>query len=445
MAPTKVVIVGAGASARMLVKSLRASANGKPDKLHITVVQPNRFASMPYYQTLVLTKRDTLENNSTFVAVSGVDETVYGVAVACGDGILAVRPLTEDHGSADVADVQVLFDVLVGATGSAFPVLTETPGQSTKDRQKEIDQVSGALLSGKQVVIAGGGATGVELAADVLEGLPAESRKGKVTLICSTDRILRDQPLYYSERATRVLEELGATILFNERVVSHTESTMATKEEPVVHLKLKSGKSLDAEAYIAAFSRGANTLWLTTALPDGSSNLPAKLLNERGQVVVDDYLKSTAYAKLYALGAASSRTEPTIVPNLEAQAKTVAANIIKPNSTKQAPGIEHAIYQVVGHQTFSMMVPENLPMPAPVATLCCQWCGFPFNLLCPCWCCAVTCGPANPMTCGWCCGAPEGQGLAQTIMNLHAMKLFAGNTGYADTGKGAPKGEGMAR
>jgi NADH dehydrogenase FAD-containing subunit len=274
--PTKIVIVGAGASARILVKSLRASPNGKPDKVNITLIQPNKFASMPYYQTMVLTKTDTLTNNSTFSEVDGVDKTVYGVAVACGDGVLAVQPLNEAGSKDDSASpVEVPFDVLVAATGSSFPVLTETPGQSKEERQKEIDQVSEALLSGKDVVIAGGGSTGVELAADVLENLPADSRKGKVTLICSSDRLLADQPTSYSQRSKEIIEELGGVIIFNDRVVSHQESTIAT--DAAVKLDLKSGKSITCHVYIAAYDRGPITAWLTSV--HGDKTLPTKIVN----------------------------------------------------------------------------------------------------------------------------------------------------------------------
>jgi NADH dehydrogenase FAD-containing subunit len=133
----KVVIVGAGASARILVKTLKAS--GKAKNLHITVVQPNKFASLPYYQTLVLTQKDTLANNSTFQPIEGVDETVYGIAVACANGVLAVQPLN-DQGAKDESPAAVVkevpFDILVAATGSSFPILTETPGQSQGERQQ---------------------------------------------------------------------------------------------------------------------------------------------------------------------------------------------------------------------------------------------------------------------------------------------------------------------
>lgn len=160
MSTQNVVIVGAGASARLVAKTLKQNKAN----VHITVVQPNKFAALPWYQTLVLTKRDTLSNNCTFDTVPGADQTVYGVAMACNDGILAVRPLNEKTGSVDenAAPLEIPFDTLVAATGSKFPVVCETPGQSREEREAEIEKVSNALLSGNHVVVAGGGSIGVE-------------------------------------------------------------------------------------------------------------------------------------------------------------------------------------------------------------------------------------------------------------------------------------------
>lgn len=439
MPAKKIVIVGAGASARFLTKSLQPGK--KKGELEITVVQPNLFASLSYYQTLVLTKRETLVGNSTFQEVEGVDKTVYGTAVGCSDGVLAVQQLKEN--GKDI--VEVPFDILVAATGSSLPVVTETPGQSTEERQAEIDMFASALTSGESVVIAGGGAVGVELAGDILEALPVNSRKGKVTLVCSADRLMLDQPASYGEGCKIQLEALGCTILFKDRVTSHSESIVASSGKSV-GLELKSGKILECHAYVAAYSRGASTAWLTT--PHGEEvGLPSQLLNDRGQVVVNEFLQSTAYEKLFAVAATNDRKEIALFMNVEAEAKTAAANIMKPNSSKALPGLEHAVYQVVGHDTYATLMPENLPMPGCFTTLCCQWCGFPCNLLCPCFCCAAVCGPVDPMTCGYCCGAPEGAGLPKTLMAVKEMGVMAQQAGFINVGQQqqAPSGEDMKR
>ncbi|KAL3931921.1 MAG: hypothetical protein SGBAC_011089 [Bacillariaceae sp.] len=420
--PKKVVVVGAGASARNVTKLL------KGENVEITVIQPNTFASMPYYQTLVLTDRQSLVQNSTFAEIDGSDKTVYGTAVGCSDGVLSVQPLDKSKSVESVP-----FDVLVCATGFAFPVVCETPGQSQEERQAEIDSYVKALTSGENVVVGGGGTVGIELAADILEKLPEDSRKGKVTLISSSSKLLSTQADRYGDKCKEVLEELGAEIIFDDRVSSHNESTVSLKGEPIT-LTLKSGKILTCHAYVAAYSRGANTSWLTTAAK-GASALPDGLLNEKGQVIVNDYMQSTVYDKLYAMAATSSRKEPALFANVEAQAKTVAKNIVKPETAKQADGIMNPMYQLVGHDTFATLMPENTPLPPFCATLCCTWCGFPFNMLCPCFCLGVLVGPCDMMTCGYCCAPPEGKGLAMTLKGTKEANMIAEGAGYFVKGK----------
>eukprot|EP00980_Cylindrotheca_fusiformis_P000578 scaffold152_cov128-Cylindrotheca_fusiformis.AAC.1 len=208
----RIVVVGAGVAARLVTKYLKASKTA----CHITIIQPNKFSSMPFYQTMVLTKQIPFVENTTFAEIDGADATVYGVAVGCSDGSVAVKLL--DSGKTQ----QVPFDTLVCATGFGYPVILETPGQTKEDRLQEIEQYANALSSGNDVVIAGGGTVGVELAGDLLEKYP--NAKGRVTLICSSERLLMDQPPYYGERCQKVLEDMGCKFVFSDRVTSHSDS-----------------------------------------------------------------------------------------------------------------------------------------------------------------------------------------------------------------------------
>eukprot|EP00980_Cylindrotheca_fusiformis_P018703 scaffold6227_cov74-Cylindrotheca_fusiformis.AAC.1 len=239
----------------------------------------------------------------------------------------------------------VPFDTLVCATGFGYPVILETPGQTKEERLQEIEQYANALSSGNDVVIAGGGTVGVELAGDLLEKYP--NAKGRVTLICSSERLLMDQPPYYGVKCKQVLEDMGCKFVFSDRVTSHSDSEIGS-----LTLDLKSGKSLSCHAYVAAYARSPNTDFLTKKGADGAS-LPSSVVNAQGKVEVNEYLQSTDYDKLYALGATNTLTEPSIFMNIDGQAKTVAKNIISAKSTKKGPGVDHAVYQLVGHETFA--------------------------------------------------------------------------------------------
>jgi NADH dehydrogenase FAD-containing subunit len=87
----------------------------------------------------------------------------------------------------DYKDIQLIaFDIIVCALGISFPTVLATPGQSPADRKAEVENVSNFLTSpSTNVVIAGGGHVGVEIAGDVLEEHPPDGT-GSITLVCSS-------------------------------------------------------------------------------------------------------------------------------------------------------------------------------------------------------------------------------------------------------------------
>lgn len=217
---------------------------------------------------------------------------------------------------------------------------------------------------------------------------------------------------------------MGVQVIFNDRVTSHGDTTVAKNGKPM-ELNLKSGKTLPCDVYVAAYNRGPNTQWLR--------GLSEDVLNSRNQVITNAHLRSCAYPNLYAMGATTDRPEAALTINVEAQAKTIVANILQATSTKQKAGVKSPPFQSVGSSGF--LIPNNLPIPPFMATLCCDWCGYPFNLFCPCFCVAVLCGPVDAMTCGYCCGEPEGEGMVKTRLALKDMKLVANHVGYNNLGQ----------
>jgi hypothetical protein len=177
-----------------------------------------------------------------------------------------------------------------------------------------------------------------------------------------------------------------------------------------------------------------------------SGSLPGDLLNEKRQVKVDNFLASTAYPKLYCIGAVSDLAEPALTPNIQAQAKTIAKNIVKPGSAVHIPGpMKKPMIQIVGSKTFGMLIPSSMNAPSCCSTLMFKWCGFPCNLLCPCVCCMMCCGPMDFFFCGYCCGDPEGQGVPNTLNGLASLGVAAGMAGMDGIAKVAPEGSEMKR
>lgn len=144
-----------------------------------------------------------------------------------------------------------------------------------------------------RVVIVGGGATGVELAAELhnttrvlaaygLENIDAE-RYLRLALVNADPRILAQLPERISAATTEILQGLGVQVLNGEQVVEVTASEVRTR----------SGKSLPADLVVwAAGIKGADFL---RTLGD----LEANRLN---QLVVAATLQTTRDPDIFAIG-----------------------------------------------------------------------------------------------------------------------------------------------
>ena len=219
-------------------------------------------------------------------------------------------------------------------------------------------------------------------------------------------------PERVSEKLKVRLEKLGAQIIFNDQLISHLETTLSSDES--LKPALRSGTALECTAYIASYSQGVNNSWLTTP-HEGVKPLSATILNEHGQVIVDEYLDSKEYPSFYALGVTNSKGICNVLYNCQKQVKAVAENIFSPKSATDGPhALTDPFFVCVGHD-HAIIVLENLPMPAICSTICCIWCGYPCNLLCPCVLCGVIGGVSDPMVCGMCCSDPEGAGTAKYL------------------------------
>ncbi|KAB8232458.1 putative pyridine nucleotide-disulfide oxidoreductase AMID-like [Aspergillus alliaceus] len=123
------------------------------------------------------------------------------------------------------------------------------------------------------VVIIGGGAVGVEMAAELKE---LDSQQ-KVTLVHSRDRLLSAEPLPddFKERVVTILKEAGVEVILGQRVID-TTAVEAEDGKRKWNLILADGKKLQAGHIMNAVSKGSPT----------SSYLPKNALNEDGYVKI---------------------------------------------------------------------------------------------------------------------------------------------------------------
>jgi NADH dehydrogenase len=238
-----------------------------------------------------------------FGALEGVDRAARQAVVA---------PLLDEDGEELIGRHFIRYDYLVMATGSVTNDFG-TPGarrhclflddrvQADRFRNKLLDhclRVSRAMSADPasdahvRVAIVGGGATGVELCAELYNAAAALRHYGlevfdedrlEVTLIEAGPRILPALPEPLAAAAQHELEKLGVRVVTGTPVAEVTADAMVTK----------SGERIPADLKVwAAGVRG----------PDLLRQLPDLELSGDGRLVVTPTLQTTRDDRIFAIG-----------------------------------------------------------------------------------------------------------------------------------------------
>jgi NADH dehydrogenase FAD-containing subunit len=162
------------------------------------------------------------------------------------------------------------YHALIVATGSkthdpVYSMHTDTPG--TIDAIKAMNQ---AVLTAKEIIIVGGGATGVESAGEIGElvnGKPgwfnAPVPKVRITLITASAKLIPELRPSLGKVAEEKLKKLGVDVLYNTRVAD-----VATTEGRTT-VTLAKGDKMEADLYIGAVGITPNSSFLPKHLLDG--------------------------------------------------------------------------------------------------------------------------------------------------------------------------------
>jgi NADH dehydrogenase len=225
---------------------------------------------------------------------------------------IVVAPIFDDDGVEVVGRHHIHFDYLVLALGSVSNDFS-TPGvreyciflddrtEADRFRQRLLNQclrVSRTMSAAPSVeayvdiAIIGGGATGVELAAELYNAAAGLSYYGlevfdksrlRVTLIEAGPRILPALPEKLANAARKELEALGARVLTGMPVVEVTEEGVMTQDGELIRADLR---------LWAAGVKGASFLKDIGGLETSRSD----------QIVVKPTLQTTRDDRIYALG-----------------------------------------------------------------------------------------------------------------------------------------------
>jgi NADH dehydrogenase len=361
---TQIVVVGGGAGGLELVRRLGAKYGRK--RHDIILVDKN--LSHIWKPLLHEVAAGSLDANLDEVGYRGhCYRWGYRFFQGSLEGIdreaktIRLAPVKDEDGSELIAGHTIRYDILAIAVGSVsndFGVpgvkqhclYLDSRVQADRFRTRLLNhclRVSRAMMNDPsaneqvRVAIVGGGATGVELAAELYNAAGAlrhyglevfdESRM-HVTLLEAGPRILPALPDKLAAAAKHELEVLGVSVRPGVQVVEARPRQLITR----------TGEVTEADLIVwAAGVKGADFL----------SGLGLET-NGRNQILVTDTLQTTVDPNIYALGDCASYTPPgedrPVPPRAQAahqMAETVFANIVRMQESRP---LKHFVYRDKG-------------------------------------------------------------------------------------------------
>ncbi|RAL03198.1 NAD(P)/FAD-dependent oxidoreductase [Aspergillus ibericus CBS 121593] len=206
------------------------------------------------------------------------------------------------------------YDYLVVATGLRRPWPTVPMATTKAEFSAQAARYIEHLQSRNSIAVIGGGAVGIEMAAEIKHQYPLKD----VTLIHSRSSLLSSEPVSMEFRDTvhKVVQSGGVNVLLNNRVLNVTSDGNSSKT-----ITLESGGSLSADEVI----------WATSSAAPITEFLPNEALDQEGFVNV---LPTTQFqptipnsAAHFAVGDVISTPGIRLAPGAIRMGKITATNI----------------------------------------------------------------------------------------------------------------------
>lgn len=289
-----------------ILPALKAKHNAK---YHVYVISPSSDFYFRVAAPRTATSTTALPAEQIFASLDDVFKDFpasdFTFVKAAATALDATQRTVSYRKSDYLQDETLSYHALVVATGSSTHHPAFSNSTDTQATMNAIKTMNKQVRSAKDIIVVGGGPTGVEVAAEIgefLNGKPGwffnPPRKANVTLLTATNHLLPTLRPAIGKQAENKLKALGVDVLYNTRVadVSETRGGRTT-------LTLAKGEKLEADLYVPAHG----------VLPN-SSYLPANLLTDTG------YLKSNsstlrvdaAGPRVYAIGDISSASRNKI-------------------------------------------------------------------------------------------------------------------------------------
>jgi NADH dehydrogenase len=330
----KIVIVGGGAGGLVLATKL-GDRLGRKGRAEVVLIDPELIhVWKPLYHEVAAGTLSPAEDSVIYLghAKAHAFRFVHGRLGGLDRANRLVRLAPERYrDGVELPERTVPYDILViaiGSIGNDFGV----PGVEehcvfldSQDQAVDLQQriladflVAQASEPGRQrellsIAIIGGGATGVELAAELhnaarqlvafgLDRIEPE-RDVRLSVIEAADRVVPALPERLSRDARAQLERLGVTVLTGETVDRVSAEAVHTRSGRVI------------QAHLKIWCAGIRS-------PEIIRHLDGLEVSRRGQLVVDDHLRTTREAAIYAIGDCAHCPQPGTDQPLPPRAQT---------------------------------------------------------------------------------------------------------------------------
>ncbi|AEO56359.1 hypothetical protein MYCTH_2301177 [Thermothelomyces thermophilus ATCC 42464] len=357
-----VVILGASYAGIPIAHYLLKHTATKTKDLKVIIVAPNTHLYWVFASIRGIVPNRIGENKiflpiaPTFAKYpSDQYELVHGVAkeVVPDANVVEVRG---NDGSART----IQYDELVIATGSSFKNGMPFKNlSSTEETKTALREWAKRIESAKSIVVAGAGATGVEIAGELGQEYAVPGKK-QITLVCDDDLPLSAHLRRDVRETTKdELERLKVKVITNARLATAPSAAPKTST-----LTLTLTKTSASSADEAPTTLQADLLIPTYGITPNTAFLPPSLLDSRGHVRQTARLRAEGYDNIFVAGDAGNLESHQAV-HADSQAVHIArlleARILGgvPGSPSLKPDEEEEDYKPIDKVMFAVTLGRN--------------------------------------------------------------------------------------
>ncbi|HKM94745.1 MAG TPA: NAD(P)/FAD-dependent oxidoreductase [Prolixibacteraceae bacterium] len=333
----RVIILGAGFAGLKLARRLACNKN-----IQVLLIDKNNYHQFQPLLYQVATAalepssisfpiRRVFQNKSNvFIRVAGVDKIDTEDKVIHTEAgiffydmlVIALGTDTNYYGNKQLEEKCIGLKTVPEALYLRNMVLKNYEKALVTENEKERE----AALN---VVIVGGGPTGVELSGAIAEMkkniLPKEYpeldfSKMNIYLIEAVDRLLNSMSEFSSQKATKYLERLGVKILLKTHVESYDGEVISTNQGQI---------------------NSACVVWAAGVRANSVLGISAHLIGKSGRIIVNEFNEVDSLQDVYAIGDIAFLTtkaypygHPQVAPVAIQQANNLARNLTRKSQNK---------------------------------------------------------------------------------------------------------------